>query len=136
MSERVTPSPKGAGFQVRTHNLLGGSIVAVLGLAAISSTTAEAGDFTFEYNKYVPSSVRSKIEAYVGKIDGSGRHARASAKPKAVKSATVTADLTNPLNRQVQFKSADYAVASAPTVAPPAPPVAAPDAPSADGVGL
>ena len=114
------------------------TVVAVLGLAAISTTTAEAGDFTFEYNKYVPSSVRSRIEAYVGKIDGSGRHARAPAKPKAVADATVVKTApTNPVNRQGQFKSADYAVASAPTVAPPAPPVASPDAaPSADGVGL
>jgi putative tricarboxylic transport membrane protein len=35
MSERVTPSPQGAGFQFRTHNLVGGLIVAVLGLALL-----------------------------------------------------------------------------------------------------
>jgi putative tricarboxylic transport membrane protein len=35
MAERVTPSPKGAGFQVRTHNLIGGLIVALLGLALL-----------------------------------------------------------------------------------------------------
>jgi len=35
MSERVTPSPKGAGFQIRTHNLVGGLIVAALGLALL-----------------------------------------------------------------------------------------------------
>jgi putative tricarboxylic transport membrane protein len=35
MSDRVTPSPEGAGFQFRTHNLVGGLIVAVLGLALL-----------------------------------------------------------------------------------------------------
>jgi putative tricarboxylic transport membrane protein len=35
MSEGVTPSPRGAGFQIRTHNLVGGLIVALLGLALL-----------------------------------------------------------------------------------------------------
>jgi putative tricarboxylic transport membrane protein len=35
MSEGVTPSPRGAGFQVTTHNLIGGLIVALLGLALL-----------------------------------------------------------------------------------------------------
>jgi putative tricarboxylic transport membrane protein len=37
MSESVTPSPQGAGgvSEVRSHNLLGGTIVAVLGLALL-----------------------------------------------------------------------------------------------------
>jgi putative tricarboxylic transport membrane protein len=37
MSEGVTPSSKGAGFQIRTHNLIGGLIVALLGLALLGS---------------------------------------------------------------------------------------------------
>ncbi len=32
MSEGVTPSPKGTGFQIRTHNLVGGAVIAVIGL--------------------------------------------------------------------------------------------------------
>jgi len=36
MSQGVTPSPRGAGFQVRTHNLIGGSIFALLGLALLA----------------------------------------------------------------------------------------------------
>jgi putative tricarboxylic transport membrane protein len=35
MSERVTPSPKDAGLPIRTHNLVGGLIVAALGLALL-----------------------------------------------------------------------------------------------------
>src|SRR6202048_4628874 len=37
MSESVTPSPQGAGgvSEVRSHNLVGGTIVAVLGLALL-----------------------------------------------------------------------------------------------------
>jgi putative tricarboxylic transport membrane protein len=35
MSQGVTPSPPGAGFQFRTHNLIGGAIFALLGLALL-----------------------------------------------------------------------------------------------------
>jgi putative tricarboxylic transport membrane protein len=36
MSEGVTPSPKGTGFQLNTHNLIGGLVVAVLALALLA----------------------------------------------------------------------------------------------------
>ncbi len=35
MSQGATPSPSGAGFQLRLHNLIGGAIVAVVGLALL-----------------------------------------------------------------------------------------------------
>jgi putative tricarboxylic transport membrane protein len=35
MSQGVTPSPQGEGFQIRTHNVMGGLIIAVLGLALL-----------------------------------------------------------------------------------------------------
>ena len=65
--------------------------VAALGLAAIGSTATEASDFIhFNYNKYLPNSVRSKIESYVGKVDvASGRIATAPANPIVVSSPTV-----------------------------------------------
>jgi len=51
MSQGVTPSPQGAGFQVRTHNLIGGSIVALFGLALLG------------YGVYVPNTTIPKLMA-------------------------------------------------------------------------
>src|SRR2546425_7154842 len=51
MSQGVTPSPQGAGFQVRTHNLIGGSIVALFGLALLG------------YGFYVPNTTIPKLMA-------------------------------------------------------------------------
>jgi putative tricarboxylic transport membrane protein len=49
MSDGVTPSPGGAGFQIRTHNLIGGLIVAVLGLALLG------------YALYTPSTTIARV---------------------------------------------------------------------------
>jgi len=119
-------------------SLLVRTVVAILGLAVIASTAAEAGDFTLDYYQYLPNSVRSKIEAYVGKADVSGRRARAPAKPKVLTGATtVTTAPTKALDHRVQFKDSNYAVASAPTLAPPTPPVVPRTQPSsAEGEGL
>jgi putative tricarboxylic transport membrane protein len=58
MSQGVTPSPQGAGFQVRTHNLIGGSIVALLGLALLG------------YGFYVPNTTIPKLMAAAVAIIG------------------------------------------------------------------
>ena len=58
MSQGVTPSPQGAGFQVRTYNLIGGSIVAVLGLALLG------------YGFYVPNTTIPKLMAAAVAIIG------------------------------------------------------------------
>src|ERR1700687_2925287 len=59
MSEGVTPSPKGAGFQIRTHNLIGGLIVALLGLALLG------------YAFYVPSNTIPLLMAVLVALIGS-----------------------------------------------------------------
>jgi putative tricarboxylic transport membrane protein len=51
MSQGVTPSPRGAGFQVGTHNLIGGAIVALLGLALLG------------YAFYIPNTTIPKLMA-------------------------------------------------------------------------
>ena len=58
MSEGVTPSPQGAGFQIRTHNLIGGLIVAVLGLALLG------------YGFYIPNTTIAKLMAAAVAIIG------------------------------------------------------------------
>jgi len=58
MSEGVTPSPKGAGFQVSTHNLIGGSIVVLLGLALLG------------YAFYVPNTTIPRIMAVLVTLIG------------------------------------------------------------------
>jgi putative tricarboxylic transport membrane protein len=59
MSEGVTPSPKGAGFQIRTHNLIGGLIIALLGLALLG------------YAFYVPSNTIPLLMAVLVALIGS-----------------------------------------------------------------
>src|SRR5712691_6409649 len=49
MSEGVTPSPKGAGFSINTHNLIGGLTIAVIALALLA------------YAFYVPNSTVPKF---------------------------------------------------------------------------
>jgi putative tricarboxylic transport membrane protein len=58
MSQGVTPSPQGAGFEVRTHNLIGGSIVALLGLALLG------------YAFYVPNTTIPRLMAAAVAIIG------------------------------------------------------------------
>jgi putative tricarboxylic transport membrane protein len=58
MSQGVTPSPPGAGFQVRTHNLIGGSIVALLGLALLA------------YGFYIPNTTIARLMAAAVAIIG------------------------------------------------------------------
>jgi hypothetical protein len=43
------------------------TVVAVLGAATLGSGAAQAGDFGFDFSKYVPNSIRSKIERYLDK---------------------------------------------------------------------
>jgi hypothetical protein len=63
------------------------SVVAALGAATLGSGAAQAGDFAFDFRRYIPNSVRSKIESYIDKAP--------AAKPKqdhaaGAKSAVVT----------------------------------------------
>src|SRR5690242_4597475 len=51
MSEDVTPSPGGAGFQIRTHNLVGGVVIAVIGFALLG------------YAFYVPNTMIARFLA-------------------------------------------------------------------------
>jgi hypothetical protein len=44
------------------------TVVAAMGAATLGSGTAEAGDFaSFDFSRYIPSSIRSKIEAHFDK---------------------------------------------------------------------
>jgi hypothetical protein len=71
--------------------------VAMLGLAVIGTSAADAGSFGFNYDKYLPGSVRSKIEEYVDKGDARERHTRAPApRPTMPTPAPAVAQRTQP----------------------------------------
>src|SRR5271166_2930898 len=78
--------------------------VAALSLAAIGSTATEASDFIhFNYNKYLPNSVRSKIESYVGKVDvAGGRIATAPASACKIQSDLKTPSVSSRSEIQIR----------------------------------